>query len=248
MSPAEAGTSTSTSTSDASVDTGSAAEGGPVLPTSFCESLTGVDIVLCDDFDKNDFDPRWTKKELALPRAEIAAAGYSAPDAFHLAVEPNPGRPSPDRLALVLDTTAVHGITTTFQVKPVKYPASSSNAFRVATIEQVPGDPTRDLSLILAETAPLSFEEQIERPGDDADFRNGTGSASPATGTWTQIEIDVDFDAPRAKVRVDGVEALAFSLSSGWSSGKTRVLLGNFYVKDTVGFEVFYDDVVVRTR
>lgn len=237
-------------TSDGAPDTG-VSEGGPVTPGAFCEGQTGANIILCDDFDKNTFDPRWTKKELALPRGELAPGGYSPPDAFHLVVEPKPGRPSPDRLALVVDTAgAVRGLTAAFRVKPVKFPSSTSSSFRAATIEQVPGDPTRDLSLILAEASPLTLEEQIDPPEEDAKFRTGTGSMSPAIGAWTQIEIDVDFEPspPRAEVRVDGTVALDFSLTPGWSVGKTRFLLGNFYIKDTTGFEVFYDDVVVRTR
>ena len=93
----------------------------------------------------------------------------------------------------------------------------------------------------------MNFREQVTAIDGDASFPPGGYLQMVLPPTWTRVVVDMDFAAEKATLSFDGTVVLTLSLQGAWSAtAATKVYLGNWYVTPTSGYDVLYDDVVIR--
>lgn len=246
---------------DGGDDASDAASGFHYPDGSWC-STQPPGMVLCDDFDfeTTQFE-RWERHEFDVQgSASLSVHAESPPHAFAL-----------DMSSLTANTFFIEALEQ--DVAPASSTTSLSLSFAfqatfpwdedagegglggdgfmlAATLSQGPGVPRTAVALDFDPTG-TSLREQLTAVDGGASFPSPQYAAStPEGGPWTHVVIDLDFASATATLSLDGVTVITLALQGAWSpSLTTTVYLGDWYIHSSgPGFELLYDDAVIRQR
>ncbi|MCW5832067.1 MAG: hypothetical protein KIS78_06400 [Labilithrix sp.] len=229
---------------------GDAGDAAPdVAAPGFCAAADASALVVCDDFDGVQAPSSVWESSLTVPGCcTVVPESLSPPNAYQLDIDAS-AFDAGFRLAVLSTPTAAPAdhLTFAFALRPAAFPATGG-AFYAASIAQDNGGTRAALSLRLA-SADVDLQEQIgTSPGT---FRQSAAAPARPLDAWTRFEIELDLAAlpRRARLRIEGAEAISFELSPEWGKAVTRLYVGNWFVSaDIAHYRVIYDDVAIHAR
>jgi hypothetical protein len=239
--------------SDSPGETEAASDGGYPEGSWCAKQAAGA--AFCDDFDfeTTSFE-RWSSHEFQIGgSARFSTVAESPPHAFELTS--GPITPSTYYLEVLQESVppraGATSISLSFAFEPaLAWDAGGGQEMNVATISQGPGAPRSDVWLQLGPYGAVLLEQVTGADGGTSFPRQSSSGVVPNPGHWTHVVLAVDFASLTANVTLDGVSvATISSLQGQWSAAaQTNVYLGNWYVPATPGFDVLYDDAVIRQQ
>lgn len=234
---------------DASFD---ASDGG--YPEGSWCAMHSAGAVFCDDFDyESTAFERWSSQEFQIAAsARFSSDAESPPHAFELTS--GPITPNTYFLEVLQESVpplaGSSSISLSFAFQPAAaWDAGGGPEMNVATISQGPGAPRSDVWLQAGPYGAVLLEQVTGADGGTA-FPSQSSSVVVANpGHWTQVVIAIDFPSLTATLTLDGVQVAMLELQGQWSAAaETNVYLGDWYVPATPGFDLLYDDAVIRQQ
>ncbi len=117
----------------------------------------------------------------------------------------------------------------------------------IASLTQGPGVPRYAIGLTVGQSGTVFQEQDTTLDGGSSFPATQSSSALLDTGHWTHVVVALDLAASTATLSFDGVQNAVLDLQGAWSaSAVTTVYLGDWFIPQTSGFDVLYDDVVIR--
>ncbi|HEY6463017.1 MAG TPA: LamG-like jellyroll fold domain-containing protein [Polyangiaceae bacterium] len=229
------------------------ADAGALYPDGSWCATQPPGMELCDDFDfETPSFERWSSTEIDVQgTADFSDAAESPPHSFELNIPAlNPNSFYIEALEKVVPGMAgAADLTISFSFQPaVPWDGAAGTPF-ILSIAQGPGAPRFALGLDVG-TSGINFQEQDTEVDGGTSFSPLQYSSMPVqNGAWTRFVVDLGFATNTATVTIDGVPTLSLDLVGAWSAAaSTTVYLGDWFVTTTPGFDVLYDDVVIRRQ
>ena len=117
----------------------------------------------------------------------------------------------------------------------------------IFSVSQGPGLPRSAVYLYVGSGGTQLFEQLTDDDGGTSFPSQPWSPMVLDTGHWTHVAIDFDFSVPTATLSLDGTTLFTITLQGAWSaSAVTDVYLGDWYITSTSGFDLLFDDAVIR--
>ena len=216
-------------------------------------------MALCDDFDfETPQFERWTRHQIdVLGSAGFSTTAESPPRSFSLKT----GALTANTYVVealeqdVPPTPSATAVSLYFSLRPT-FPWTDADGgpigdgfMLVAGVYQGPVIP-RSAFALQFDPGGISLREQDTAEDGGSTFPPPVyAQGVPDSGTWVHVLLDVDLAAAKATLTVEGTKVITLDLQGTWSpSAVTTMVLGDWYIHGTPGFELLYDDAVIRQR
>jgi hypothetical protein len=229
-----------------------AGDAGPYPDDSWCATQPPLGMTFCDDFDfETTAFERWTSQTFDVQgSASFSDVAESPPHSFQMSM---PAITAGTYVEAVLEENvaadpSASSVSLSFSFQPAEpWDAGEGGDIYVAAFQQGPGIPRSAVALQMGPSG-TSLSEQVTVLDGGSLFPPFQSSPFvPPAGQWTHVAIEMNLASSTATVSLDGAVAFTLTLSGPWSpSVSTRVYLGDTYVTATAGFDVLYDDAVIR--
>jgi len=228
-------------------------DAAPYPPGSWCATQSLAGLTFCDDFDdETTAFERWTSARFDVAGSgQLSNVAKSAPHALDVNVpaytsstyflealqEHVHAEPASSALSLAYD----------FQAPVTTAGDGGTGDLFVASIAQGPQAPRVAVALRIGPDGSALQEQDTDANGNNTFNDSGVGVSMPSPGTWAHVVFTIDFAGSTATVSFDGATALTLPLKGAWTAqADTDVYLGDWYLVSTPGFEMRYDDAVIR--
>jgi hypothetical protein len=222
---------------------------------SWCAQQPTAGLILCDDFDYETLAfSRWSRAQFDVSgTTDFSHVHVSAPYSFEIAV------PQHTSSSFFIETlqkdvagnAGAASLSLDFQFQPVVLSDASTSAYMpICSLAQGPGAPRVGIAVQTGLDAIWMQEQITDSTGKDT-FNTSTFSQSvPPLGSFTDVTLTIAFGpSPTATLRAQGTLILTLTLQGAWSPQvATVVYLGNWYTVSTPGYDLLYDDAVIRQQ
>ena len=117
----------------------------------------------------------------------------------------------------------------------------------IFSLSQGPGLPRSAVYLYVGLGGTQLFEQLTADDGGTSFPSQPWSPTVVEPGHWTHVSVDLDFSGPTATLSLDGTMLFTITLQGAWSaSAVTDVYLGDWYITDSNGFDLLFDDAVIR--
>jgi hypothetical protein len=250
---ADAGNHAETSL-DASQD-GPGDGGGGFPDGSWCAQQPTAGLILCDDFDYETLTfARWSRAQFDVTgSADFSPLHVSAPHSFEINV---PQHTSSTYFVETLQkdvggAASAASLSLDFQFQPVVISdAAGSNDVLVCAMAQGPGAPRVAISVHVGWGFMWMQEQITDATGKDTFNSSSFSQSSPPAGSFSDLALTIAFGTPpTATLRYEGTTVVTLPLQGGWQPQATTVVyLGDWYTVSTPGYDMLFDDAVIRQQ
>jgi hypothetical protein len=238
---------------DASVDAPVEDTGtGPRYPDGSWCATQPPGMAFCDDFDfeTTQFE-RWTRYEFDIGgSAGFSSTAESPPHAFELKAPALTANTFYIEALeqVVAPASASTGLVLSFSFRPaLPWDAGGGGDLSIVSLTQGPGVPRYAVDVTVGQSGTALQEQDTALDGGSSFPAAQSSSLVLDGGHWTHVVVALDLSSSTATLSFDGVQNASIHLQGAWStSASTTVFLGDWFIPQTSGFDILYDDVVIR--